>query len=114
MRKPLDTVSDVSRSPESLVRRAAAIGLVGVLIACGGDGSSDGAEPRSIPVTMTDNAYSTSKVTAEAGETVIFEFANDGRFEHEAVIGDATVQDEHEAVMSRPGAGVTMPDRARG
>ena len=83
--------------------------LAGALLACGGDGSSDGAEPRSIPVTMTDNAFSTSKVTAEAGETVVFEFANDGEREHEAVIGDLTVQDAHEAEMSKPGAGVTLP-----
>jgi uncharacterized cupredoxin-like copper-binding protein len=82
--------------------------LAGALLACGGDGSSE-AEPRSIPVTMTDNAFSTRKVTAEAGETVIFEFANDGDLEHEAVVGDLTVQDEHEALMSRPGAGVTLP-----
>jgi uncharacterized cupredoxin-like copper-binding protein len=82
--------------------------LAGALFACGGDGSSE-AEPRSIPVTMTDNAFSTTKVTAEAGETVVFEFANDGEFEHEAVIGDQTVQDEHEALMSKPGAGVTLP-----
>jgi uncharacterized cupredoxin-like copper-binding protein len=83
--------------------------LTGLLLACGGDGSSDEAEPRSIPVKMTDNAFSTSKVTAEAGETVVFEFANEGEFEHEAVIGDASVQDAHEAEMSKPGAGVTMP-----
>lgn len=102
-------MSGVSRSPRSFLRRAAPIALTGLLLACGGDGSSDGAEPRSIPVKMTDNAYSTKKVTAEAGETVVFEFANDGEFEHEAVIGDASVQDAHEAEMSKPGAGVTMP-----
>ena len=48
-----------------------------------------------VEITMTDNAYSPSAVTVPKGEKVVFKFTNSGSVEHEAIIGDTTVQDDH-------------------
>jgi len=52
-----------------------------------------------VEITMTDHAYSPNNVTVPKGEQVVLKFINSGRVEHEAVIGDTTVQDDHAQEM---------------
>ena len=65
--------------------------------------SSDDAEPsaggETITVQMTDNQYSPTSFDVEEGETVTFEFVNEGRMTHEAYIGDAGAQEDHATEM---------------
>jgi uncharacterized cupredoxin-like copper-binding protein len=87
------------------MKRASALVLASVVVlaACGGDDDGDaaaGGEPRTIEVSMTDNAYSPASLDVEAGETVRFVFRNDGAVRHEAVIGTGTQQEEHHADMA--------------
>lgn len=72
-----------------------------VLGACGGDDSSDTAasDDRVVEVRMVDIAFEPETISVEAGETVTFEFVNDGEVAHDAYVGDAEAQDEHEAEM---------------
>ena len=58
---------------------------------------------RVVEVSMDEFSYSPASLSVRAGETVRFEFRNDGKTLHEAVIGDAAVQDAHEQGM-RDGA----------
>ncbi|HWD72252.1 MAG TPA: heavy metal translocating P-type ATPase, partial [Actinomycetota bacterium] len=55
---------------------------------------------RTIDVAMTDDAYGPSTMAVATGQTVRFLFRNEGTVVHEALIGDATVQAEHDAGMS--------------
>lgn len=58
----------------------------------------EGMEPeadRVIEVSMTDNEFTPSNFTVEQGETVTFEFTNNGSVTHEAVIGDEEGQKIH-------------------
>jgi uncharacterized cupredoxin-like copper-binding protein len=80
-----------------------------LLLACGGDGANDEPAARKVAISMTDNAFSDRQMSVEAGETIEFVFTNDGELEHEAVIGDESVQQAHELEMNKPGAGVTTP-----
>ncbi len=77
-----------------------------VLAACGSDdGATDGAAgagqgvDRTIEVEMRDIAFSPSAVDVRVGETVRFNFKNSGQVEHDAFIGDAAAQDQHEKDM---------------
>lgn len=78
----------------------------GVAVAgCGGGAGSDAddsptAEPRTIEITMTDNAYSPAELDVAAGETVRFVFRNDGSVRHEAVVGSLSEQEAHHAEMA--------------
>jgi uncharacterized cupredoxin-like copper-binding protein len=58
---------------------------------------------RTIDVAMTDDAYGPSAMAVATGQTVRFVFRNEGTVVHEALIGDATLQAEHDAGM-RTGA----------
>ena len=51
---------------------------------------------RVVEVAMDEFSYSPASLSVRAGETVRFVFRNDGQTLHEAVIGDAAVQDAHE------------------
>ena len=68
-----------------------------------------------VEITMTDNAYSPSAVTVPKGEKVVFKFTNSGSVEHEAIIGDTSVQDDHAQEMmdghSMSGMGGDASDR---
>jgi uncharacterized cupredoxin-like copper-binding protein len=71
--------------------------------ACGSDDSSTSettSSARTVKVTMQDNEYVPDAVSVAAGETVRFEFTNAGAVDHDAFIGDAAAQDEHEVEMS--------------
>ena len=54
---------------------------------------------RVVEVGMDEFSYSPASLSVRAGETVRFVFRNDGQIRHEAVIGDAAVQDAHERGM---------------
>ncbi|MEA2704737.1 MAG: copper-transporting P-type ATPase, partial [Actinomycetota bacterium] len=60
---------------------------------------------RMVEVGMDEFSYSPSTLSVRAGETVRFVFRNDGQIVHEAVIGDAAVQDAHEQGMAVGGSG---------
>jgi uncharacterized cupredoxin-like copper-binding protein len=78
---------------------AVAAGAVITLAACSGDGGDAATASERITVRMTDNAYSPASFDVARGETVTFEFVNDGRMTHEAFIGDQQAQEDHATEM---------------
>ena len=46
---------------------------------------------------MTDDAYGPNALAVATGQTVRFVFRNDGTVVHEALIGDAALQTQHDA-----------------
>lgn len=85
-----------------LIGAAAGLALAGPLLAgCGSDEpASDGAGgDQTIEIEMQDIAFSPDEVDVPAGEPVTFVFQNDGQIAHDAFLGDAAAQDEHEAEM---------------
>ena len=74
-----------------------------LLAACGsGDDEAplaSAGEDRTIEITMRDIAFSPDKVDVRAGEKIRFVFANRGSLTHDAFIGDAAAQDQHEKDM---------------
>lgn len=75
----------------------ATAGLVLAATACGGDDAAK--PPRVVEIQMTDNIrFIPDAVTVAKGETVTFRFRNTGHIPHDALIGDQTAQQEHEAV----------------
>jgi len=63
------------------------------------------ASGRTVDVEMRDIAYSPTSIPVHAGETVTFVFHNMGQTEHEAFIGDAAAQADHENKMESGGTG---------
>jgi uncharacterized cupredoxin-like copper-binding protein len=99
--------------PAAPVRRTAvparalvALLAVAGLAACGaGDeddslasASSPGGE-RTIEIEMRDNSFAPDEIEVTEGETVRLVFRNEGAVTHDALLGDAAAQDEHEAEM---------------
>ena len=60
---------------------------------------------RTVDVEMRDIAYSPTSIPVHAGETVTFVFHNMGQAEHEAFIGDAAAQADHESKMESGATG---------
>ena len=88
------------------VRRLVAVLSLPALILLAACGSSDDEAPlasagedRTIEITMRDIAFSPDKVDVRAGEKIRFVFANRGSLTHDAFIGDAAAQDQHEKDM---------------
>ena len=85
---------------------AAAVIVALSLTACGSSKSSTagGAAPSSsarvVQIDMTDIAFSPTEVSVPGDRRVTFEFHNKGKLTHEALLGDAKAQDEHEKMMS--------------
>jgi len=83
-------------------RMLVAFGIVPLLFAaCGGD--DDAATPSDdgvIEITMKDNTFEPDAIEVASGETVTFEFRNEGDVEHEAFVGTEAEQEAHEADMS--------------
>jgi uncharacterized cupredoxin-like copper-binding protein len=71
----------------------------GTLSADSGGDATSGGGARTVEVVMTDNEFSPDRVEVAAGETVTFAFANEGAATHDAVVGDAAAQDDHEDEM---------------
>lgn len=70
----------------------------------GGNGGAEQSQPgaaadRTIEVNMIDIAFDPPTVTAKAGERVRFVFLNKGKIAHDAYIGDAAAQADHEKEM---------------
>ena len=74
----------------------AALGLV--TAACG---SAAPVPPRFIVISMTDAMrFVPDTITVAVGETVVLQIANDGQIAHEFMVGDATAQNAHAALMA--------------
>lgn len=82
-----------------------ALPAVALLAACGGDGGgttlASAGEDRTIEIEMRDIAFSPTSVDVKAGEKIRFVFTNTGRITHDAFIGDAAAQEEHEKEARR-------------
>ena len=86
----------MTRGPLALLSTVALV----VLGACGSEGgapsSAAAGEDRTIEIQMRDIAYSPDTVEVRAGERIRFVFTNTGQLTHDAFIGDAAAQEEHE------------------
>jgi uncharacterized cupredoxin-like copper-binding protein len=71
--------------------------------ACGGH--EEHRAGRTVNIEMRDIRFDPDRVEVKTGETVEFVFRNTGQAEHEAVIGDETVQESHEGDGSGGHAG---------
>jgi uncharacterized cupredoxin-like copper-binding protein len=84
-------------------RLAAASALLAVgLAACGDASDSEGATTdgaRTVEVDMVDTAFEPDRLEVNEGDTVRFVFANRGDVAHDAFIGDADAQADHESEM---------------
>jgi len=81
-----------------------------VTVACGDPdttttGSGDPDAARTVEVTMVDNRFEPATLAVARGEKVKFTFRNDGTVAHDAYVGDAAAQAEHEADMRGDGGG---------
>lgn len=65
--------------------------------------TSAAAGGRTVDIEMRDIAYSPTSIPVHAGETVTFVFHNMGQTEHEAFLGDAAAQTDHEQKMENGG-----------
>jgi uncharacterized cupredoxin-like copper-binding protein len=82
---------------------AAAV-LAVVVAACGGNGKTSEAVPsRTIDIDMVDIAFQPKAIQVERGATVRFVFHNRGKTAHDAFIGDAKAQADHEQEMREAG-----------
>jgi uncharacterized cupredoxin-like copper-binding protein len=65
---------------------------------------------RTVDITADDTfRFSPTDLTVAAGETITFTVTNAGQLPHEFTLGDAAIQDDHEAEMTEMG-GMSMPD----
>ena len=78
---------------------AAIVALVAA--ACGGDddSSADDDGTRTVEIDMVDTAFEPDELQVTEGETIRFVFANTGEVDHDAFVGDADAQADHEAEM---------------
>jgi uncharacterized cupredoxin-like copper-binding protein len=88
------------------VKRTLIVAAVAALVtaACGGGGGgeqsqSGAAADRTVDVDMVDTAFEPATVTAKAGERIRFVFRNQGKAAHDAFIGDAAAQADHDREM---------------
>jgi uncharacterized cupredoxin-like copper-binding protein len=63
-----------------------------------------------VTVRMIDNAFRPGRIAVKVGEEVTFRFRNDGKVVHEAIVGTAEEQAEHEAEMNDGSAGTDDGD----
>jgi len=78
-----------------------------VAAACGGDqgtSTASGSGTHTVTVEMADIRFSPAAVSVIRGERVRFIFHNTGRVAHDAFIGDAEAQAEHEKEMNAGGS----------
>ncbi len=86
--------------------------LTTIVAACGGSsqssstGEADDDAPtsaRTVEVAMEDIKFDRATLSVTAGETIDFRFINNGKVAHDAFIGDAAAQMEHETEMAEMG-----------
>ena len=90
-----------------LLLAAAGAGLL-LLAACGDDDPSsatDGEASRTIEIAMVDVAFEPEAIEVAAGETIRFVFTNEGDIAHDAYLGDADAQADHEGEMREAAGG---------
>lgn len=70
--------------------------------ACGGgdDDTSAAGGKRTIKIEMKDIEFSPDSIDVKTGETIRFEFENNGKVAHDAFIGDEAAQADHEDKMN--------------
>ena len=92
------------RTPIRLATATIAIAALG-LSACGGTNTTAGTHsaPRTVKVDMRDTAFTPLNIDVRAGETIRFVFTNSGAVTHDAFIGDAAAQNDHEMEMRHMG-----------
>lgn len=79
---------------------AAAVAAVLTAACGGGGGGKAGASlDRTVEIEMVELAFKPATLTAKAGERIRFVFRNRGAIPHDAFIGDAAAQAEHEKEM---------------
>jgi uncharacterized cupredoxin-like copper-binding protein len=85
-----------------------------VLAACGSDDddSTGGGSKQTVDVRMVDNDFQPASLSLHKGDTVTFRFTNVGSQVHEAFIGNADAQDEHEKEMTDKGDDSDKSDMA--
>jgi uncharacterized cupredoxin-like copper-binding protein len=91
-----------------VVRGILVVALSLLTAACGGGragGEAGGEEGRVIQVEMVDNAFNPANLNVSSGETVTFQFINNGSLAHEAFIGDEEAQEEHREAMRNNSGG---------
>ena len=79
--------------------RQLAVGALPVLLVLAGCADSEpesGSGVREITVAMESFSYEPATLSVDSGTTVRFVFRNPDKVVHEAIIGDAQFQDEHE------------------
>lgn len=81
----------------------AVAGIALFAVACGGEDSDSaegaGGDTRTVEIDMVDIAFEPDTLEVEQGERVRFVFTNTGEVAHDAFIGDADAQADHEAQM---------------
>ena len=80
------------------MRRLTALVLIALLGACGG-GDDGAAATRTVEIEMRDIAFEPETLQVEQGEKIRFRFRNTGKLPHDAFIGDAEAQTDHEREM---------------
>ena len=91
---------------------AALVGLIATACGNGDDPAMDmggstatsgpaAAPTRTVNIAMMDIAYEPKTVSAQQGERIEFVFDNKGKLPHDAFIGDAAAQAEHEKEMGK-------------
>jgi uncharacterized cupredoxin-like copper-binding protein len=79
---------------------AASLFLAVALAACGDSSDESGAgDARTVEVDMVDIAFEPDRLEVNEGDTVRFVFSNRGDVAHDAFIGDADAQQDHESQM---------------
>jgi uncharacterized cupredoxin-like copper-binding protein len=90
-------------------RLAVRVALLVGLVSAGCGSSSGPTSPKAariVDVEMRDNAFEPTAIDVAGGETVTFVFSNVGTVAHDAFIGDADAQAEHEDEMGGDMAGM--------
>lgn len=94
----------MTRTPIRLATATIALAALG-LSACGGTNTTAGTQsaPRTVKIEMRDTSFSPNKINIRTGETVRFVFTNTGAITHDAFLGDAAAQKDHETEMRAMG-----------
>ena len=99
-----------------LTMAVAAAPIALIAAACGADDdggpAASSGDDRVVNVEMVDIAFEPETLTVEKGETVTFRFTNAGKAPHDAFIGDADAQKDHEEEM-REGSGAHHGSEAK-
>jgi uncharacterized cupredoxin-like copper-binding protein len=92
---------------------AGIVAMTTLVAACGetrqssSDATSDAAAApagaRTVDIAMEDIKFDQTKLTVKTGETIDFQFTNTGQIPHDAFIGDADAQMEHDDEMAHMG-----------